>query len=1043
MYTLIKAHTLSQCMETVAKLVADNEKKGERNLVFCEDRLTLIAERNILRATGGTFLTSVSTFARFLRTPVQVISKQGSVMAVGAVMTALQHENRLQCFRSTTGVGNDAKCIYETLAQFTASEITAELLKESADKLPESPLKRKVEDIALILESYTDFLSAHKFLDESRYLSLLPYALRNDKTLKDTNVFFLCYTSFTAQAAQTIRAALGNAKRVYGIFCDGDEALYTGGAANTFLNVCKEFGKGETLCVGTPLDGDAERLRKGLFEAERIFPNKAQTNAIRIFEAGDKMEEAEYVAVQIRRVLAQNPTRRYRDIAVLVSDVAQYSLPLKRAFGEYGIPYFIDEKKSLARHPLSQFLLDCLRVAAESYAPAAVQSLTQNYFFGNADNYRNYLLKFANYRRGAKREIKTGDTVKEMFPDLEELQSARARLLLAVDGIKDEAYGSEYCRAVRKILVDFDAQERLKALEESMSDVAQKGYLAQIEDTLLRVLDEAELLTKDRKMTVKEFAAVLKDGLDAAEISLIPLKLDAVFIGGIADSRIEKVSCLFALGMTEDVPVCANDTAIISDRDIQKLEEVQMRLEPTVAQVNSRSRESVALNLCTFVDELHLSYPLAADGSEPALSDVFRYVDALFCTPQNTAIPREKSIPEKEWEYVCSAPVPAVRKLLQLSGELERGDKDKCVWHSSIYTALDKLSVTEKYDYMPKAEQDDFISYGEELFLRDGKISPTALEGYFACPFRHFVERGLKLRQREETAVLAVDTGNFIHELLQETTVKAEAIQTEQEMYAFAVEKGREILARPVYATQSDTASGEVFSDKLLQEGAQVAVAAYRQIKRSAFKVEETEKGVDAEFFHGKVDRVDGTEKYVRVIDYKTGSIDDSATSYYTGRKLQMQLYMSSLQGERTPAGVFYFPASLGYAETDEGRFKMKGFLNGDKDAVLCGDTALTDGMSSDLFPATLAERSTSKRMMDESTFRDFIDYSVHVARKGVSELKQGFVAPTPYDNACSYCKYGGMCGFNKENCTPRKENTIDTTAIAEIARKKREGGND
>ena len=156
-----------------------------------------------------------------------------------------------------------------------------------------------------------------------------------------------------------------------------------------------------------------------------------------------------------------------------------------------------------------------------------------------------------------------------------------------------------------------------------------------------------------------------------------------------------------------------------------------------------------------------------------------------------------------------------------------------------------------------------------------------------------------------------------------------------------------------------------------------------------------------------------------------------------------MQLYMSSLQGERTPAGVFYFPASLGYAETDEGRFKMKGFLNGDKDAVLCGDTALTDGASSDLFPATLAERSTSKRMMDESTFRDFIDYSVHVARKGVSELKQGFVAPTPYDTACSYCKYGGMCGFNKENCTPRKENAIDTTAIAEIARKKREGGND
>ena len=95
---------------------------------------------------------------------------------------------------------------------------------------------------------------------------------------------------------------------------------------------------------------------------------------------------------------------------------------------------------------------------------------------------------------------------------------------------------------------------------------------------------------------------MLQDGLEAAEISLIPLKADAVFVGDITDSRIEKVRVLFAVGMTEDVPRNASDTAIVSDKEIARLADVKAMLEPTVAEVNLRARESVCLNLCTFLD---------------------------------------------------------------------------------------------------------------------------------------------------------------------------------------------------------------------------------------------------------------------------------------------------------------------------------------------------------------------------------------------------------------------------------------------------------
>ena len=1038
MVTALKAYTLSECMETMSQYAQAFENQGEENVIFCEDRLTLIAERALTARMGGTFSSSVSTFSRLLKTDERAISKQGSVMAVGEVMTRLQRENSLQCFTGLSSIGANAKCIYETIAQFSASDITPEVLEENLALLPDDTLKHKIADLAKIYKGYTDFLQEREFLDESKYLSLLPTRIREESVLKGKTVFFLCYSSFTAQAAHTIRAALETAKNIVGIFCAGEEDIYTNSAFDTFVSVCSEYGKVRVLDMGAPLWGEGETLRKSLFNPERVGKDRERTDKIRIFEAEDKMGEAEYLAVQIRRAMSENDGLRYRDFAVLTADISAYSLPLKRALSEYKIPYFIDEKKSLKRHPISCFLLDCFKVVKERYSPNSVQALAQNIFFGEADEYRNYLLKFANYRGGAKRDIKTGEAVDNTF-DREKLLSGRERLLTATKNIKPKDSGRAYCNAVRALLDDFSVEETLERLEEETRDLSQKGYLSQIFDALNRLLGEAELLTGNREMTVAEFATVLEDGLSATEISLIPLKADAVFIGDIVDSRIEKVGVLFAVGMTDEVPRSTADTAIVSDKEIMRLAQVKTRLEPTVAQVNLRNRECVALNLCTFLNELHLSYALGADGSQPAVSEIFRYIDASFCDKDGKPIQRRKKYTQAEFKYRCSAPTPAIRQLLIEKSEYERRREDTRKEYSSLYTALDKLSVSEKDDYLTDGGGFERVEQGERLFFHDGKISPTALENYFSCPFKNFVERGLRLKEREETAVLAVDTGNFIHDLLEITAKSFATLQTEEELRAFALEKGKEILQKPVYATQADTASGVFFSERLLNESVEVAVAAYRQIKNSDFVVEETEKSVDEKDFHGKIDRVDGTDSFIRIIDYKTGSIDDKALSYYTGRKLQMQLYMSAVKGERIPAGVFYFPASVDYTDSAEKKFQMQGFLNGDERALRSGDKNINETSQSEYFPASL-KNARSKRVMDEQTFRDFLDYAVLVARQGVKELKDGYIAPTPYGKICEYCKYGGMCGFNGETCQPRTETNIDPATIAEIARREREG---
>ena len=1053
MNAIIKAYTLSECMESMAEYVESYEKLGGENIIFCEDRLTLIAERALMARLGGSFHSSVSTFARFIKAEGKTVSKQGSVMMVGEVMTRLQREGKLQCFTSAAGIAKNARSIYETLAQFSASEITPEVLRESLTLLPEGTLKKKISDFAYIFEGYNTALLAQGFLDESRYLSLLPKTIREKGVLKGKNVFFLGYTSFTAQAKEIIRAAIEGASNVVGIFCADDKELYTNRAFDSFLKVCLEFNKPLIKDMGTPLMGEAEVLRGGLFNPEKPS-SRMPTDKINLFEAADKTAETEYVAVKIKRAMAENPSLRYRDFAVLTSSVGDYSLALKKAFNEYGIPFFVDEKKSIKQHPLSKFLLDCCRVVKENYSPASVQALTQNYFFGESDEYRNYLYKFANYRGGAKKPIKTGEGVeqflgvaklaeeqkKESFARLEE---GRARLLKATENIKTSGHGRGYCAAIRKILSAFEVEKKLNALNNALTDVAQKGYLEQIYRALDGVLLEAELLMGGKEMTVSEFAAVLEDGFDAMEISLIPLKADAVFVGDITESRIEKVSQLFVLGMTDAVPVNAGDTAIVSDKEIAMLADVQTLLEPTVAEVNLRARESLCLNLCTFTDKLYFSYPLSANGDEPALSEIFRYIHTLFCSTDGKNIPTQKRFAVEDFPYQCSAATPAIRQMLVEKGEYESGADNSLEECSAVFVALKRLGIVEGEEYWMSAVDFSCIGRGEELFFHEGKISPTSLENYFSCPFGHFAEKGLRVKPREETVVLATDSGNLVHRLLEITTKNAEKFASEEELRSFAYDTCKMLMESSAYQMQQDTEVGSYATERMLAEAVDVAAAAYRHIVNSEYKVEATERPIEGELIKGKVDRIDGTKQYVRIIDYKTGDIKATPTAYYTGQKIQMELYMSEIKGERIPAGVFYFPASLSFVSKEEaaGRFRMSGFMNGEEAALLAGDKNIQDNEKSEYFEASLKDNSRLTKVMNEKTFVDFLDYAVLVAKKGCEELKEGYIAPSPYEKGCEYCKYGGMCGFNREVAQTRSEGAITPVAIANIVRKEKEEG--
>lgn len=1061
MKAVLSGYTLSECMDIMCEYAKTYEQTGGRNIIFCEDRLTLVAERALVRALGGTFFSKVTTFSRFLQTSERVISKQGSVMAVAAVMSRLQKEGKLKCFKFASAVKNGAGSVYETIAQLSASQVDGQMLASAASELSAGVLQDKVFDLALIADAYADFLRENGLVDEGKYLSLLPAYIRSRADLNGCNFIFLCYGSLTKQALETVKACLDVGANVVGIFCAGEEDLYTNAARSAFIRTCEEHDGEKPVYrnFGKPLLGEAEFLRRNLFCPESLSEYEKRnfsTDKVRFFEGEDKAAELFFVAANVKKLLAENPQLHYRDFAVLLSDPAAYSLPLSQVFGAYQIPYFLDVKKSLGEHPLCKFLVGLFTIVKEGFSPKSVQAVLSNVFFGEASEYRNYLLKYGAHRGGAKKPIKGEELIKKTFDPRfaaatrQRLEETQNRLLNATAKIPTSASGRAYCDAVREILRDFNADETLKRLEEGALDVSLKGYLSQISKALDGVLAEAELLTGDQKLGVLEFESILSEGLAATEISLIPLKTDAVFVGDVTDSRIEKISVLFALGMTDGVPKTADDTALVSDKEIEKLATLQTVIEPTVQQVNLRSRETAGLNLCTFTDRLFLCYS-TPPGQDVTQSDVFRYAK-LFTNLDGSAIVVEKALPESDVIYAASAPATALMQMLAQKRAFDDGRTHDTTLYSALYQALQKAGKNPD-EFLSVQGGQVRVQNAEKLFFRTDvvSLSPTRLESYFKCPFQNFLSGGLRLKEREEATVLAVDSGNFIHTVLervgQELKKSEPVIKSEDDARAFAKELGEKLVCDPLYKAQLDTKAGKYASDNLVLEGVEAAAAVYRQIAGSFYQVQQTEVDVKTQDFHGKIDRVDVSDgednKFVRIVDYKTGHIDDKPIAYYTGRHLQMQLYMSAVKGERTPAGVFYFPASLSFKSDGGVNFEMAGFLNGDEAAIRAGDKELEAGKVSDFFGAALGSNGSRMAVMDGETFSYFLDYAVLEARQGTKELKGGFIAPTPYEGACDWCKYGGICGFNKDKQKPRSEKAIKPKQIADIVKKAQEGQED
>lgn len=1031
---------LPVALEKLKGIITENEKNGRQTVIFCEDRLTLAAERTVCAAVRGTFSVSVFTLARFLASErsnrADVLTSQGSAMAIRRIIE--ENKDRL-CLFNKLSAAAAAGAVYDTIALLYSSKISAEDVKAAAaDGLLESKLK----DIAFIYSEYNKYLAASGKADRNAYLGELPEIIENSARIAGSEVIFLGFQSFTRSSLDCVRAAFGHARSVYGLFIGGKEDIYVNEGSAAFLSAAEEFGGAECEAAGDALIGSAEALRRAVFNPESFYSAApAPCDNVHIFEASDTDEELEFIAASIKKHVLDGK-KRYAQISVMLPDLENCERDVDRIFSRFRIPYYADRRHTLAEHPACAFITGYLSCLSSGCAFSDCDGVISSPLFPaerrDKDIYRNYSLRLAAFRGGIKREPDREILTNTGF-DYDAVQRVRETFLRGM-GCLSSGAPSAVCAGIRRLLAGFGVEEGLKKTAEELKDSYPTAaeFSGRVYEALNGVIDEAEAICAGENIPLREFIRILKSGFGAAEISLIPPKADAVFVGDIAATANTGSEVLFAARLTADVPLSSADTALLTDREISALERARLDISPKIRQVNMRRRETVALNICAFKDSLYLTYPVRLGGEESCASEIIAYAQAAFVTKTGAPLKpldlKRLERTERAVPYYCSELLPAL-KILTGGARAETA--------ATVYSVLGERGFKAEADAALKKPEAETIREGRALYAAFNTVSPTALETYFACPYRNFMQQGLKLKEREEGVMRTLDTGNFIHSVLQKIAGEINGFEDKEEVRARAEELALGLLKTPAYSSLTGTESGRYTAEELIKEAGTVSVGAYEQIANSMFKVERAEERCEITFdggikLGGRIDRIDACGDMVRIIDYKTGYSDASPAKYYAGQKLQLPLYLLAAAKGRRAVAAYYFPASLEYKTKSDGVFRLQGFMDGSAEVVRASDTTVTEKQKSEYFNAYLCGREV-EGAMPSGQFNDFLSYSGLVARQGAREMLQGNITPSPAEDVCAYCKMGGSCGFAEgADGACRKPRAVKCADIAAIAAKAR-----
>ena len=941
------------------------EHPQEQYFLIVPEQFTMQTQKDIVtrHPNHGTMNIDIVSFARlayriFEELAVEqlsVLDDMGKSMVLRKVAAA--QKRQLVLFGGQLSKPGFVGQLKSMLSEFYQYGITPEALREMAPSARSPLLRQKLEDLALVEQSFQEYIEGH-YITTEQVLDVLCRLIPESGLIRNSVIALDGYTGFTPVQYRLTELFLVYAKQVY-VTVTADEAagIYGKmGIQNLFymsrqmaVRLSEIAEKNQVKKLPDIILGEQKNrrfarrpelawLEQNLFRygTETAYTGEV-TDSIVFFQASNPSGEVSHIVHEIQR-LVQEGKARYREIAVITGDLPGYGKEITHQFTQNQIPHFMDDKKNVLDNCLVELIRASLEAVRQDFSYESVMRYLRTGLVSQertmVDRLENYILAMG--IRGGKRFRETWERTYRGAGDLNvtEVNAFKDRVLAPLFSMQERFRQADLTiagmtEAVLTLLADCRAEEQLESYQEYFTKIGEhrlaKEY-GQVYGLVTELLKRLSDLLGEEHVSRKEYLEILDAGFAELKVGVIPAVADRVVVGDITRTRLAHIRVLFFAGVNDGiVPARKERGSLLSDRDRDFLGEHHLELAPTAREESFQQRFYLYLMMTKPSKQLILSWcRTGADGKSRRPSFLIGELRAMF---PNAALTDQETQMDSEIYSVAEAKQRLSAKLGQYrDGQLEQ-DEEKAQFlelYRWFVSSKDNQKTLRRFmdaAFFVYEQQGISHAVAKALYGEILSGSVTRLEQYAACAYSHFLRYGLELLERKRFELASSDIGTLFHESID---LCFRRVKEKQYDWHTMTNETRDMLVEECVAAVTENYGNTILGSSarnryLAQRVGQITKrtvwALQQQIKKgdfiptgfevsfsaadnlSAMKIALSES--EALHLRGRIDRMDvcedGGKVYVKIIDYKSGSTSFDLLALYYGLQLQLVVYMDAV----------------------------------------------------------------------------------------------------------------------------------------------------
>ena len=671
--------------------------------------------------------------------------------------------------------------------------------------------------------------------------------------------------------------------------------------------------------------------------------------------------------------------------------------------------------------------------------------------------FENYVLEF-----GIKGYHLTNEFVLNNDYNIDALNETRKLVVETVDKLKQNLSKKTSSKEITELIynylqennVIYNYEQELKFIKDI--DINEYNKAKQVVSKVYEVMDNITIAYDN--ISLKEYIMLFEYGVKELKVDTIPAKVDQIEIIDINKNRGTEKKVGYIIGCYDGgLPTIQGEDNIFTDIELQKLKNVGIDLKQTSDERNNMQLFNIYQCINKIRDKLIITVPSSLTSGvslrPSSLIQEFKKILNISLISEDNA--KEININDDFMNYL--------EKLKNIENNIKEHELEELYTHYLLYKDMDKYNEIMEYVRRDSNLEQETL---KKIYSKKINSSVSRLEQFKRCPFAYYTKYILNLKERKEYVMSSLDTGSFMHEVVEKFSkfivaknISWQDLILNEKAKELGVNKINEIVDKIFeenYSKYLTSAKYIVLKAKMKKAMQRTILAIAESFNHSEFRPlgYEIEFENDALFapievelddgktllLRGKIDRIDSLvledNTYIRIVDYKSSDKNLKLSDIKSGISLQLMTYMCAMiENKEKLAAKNVIPVALSYFtmsnkilsipnyEKDETKIaekvrkalKLRGIYIKDIEILKKLDNNVENSKESYL-EVSKRTINNEEKVLEQDVFIAECKNVRKILKSIANDIIKGTVRIEPnksISGVCDYCSYASVCRKN------------------------------